>query len=104
MSGRNAAAKGLPDSNHIEIVEAYEELFCSVVDTHGQGGGFPDLVCGIAGVTCLVEIKTEAGQLEASQIRFQRDWRGSKVTVVRTRADVINHVQNVRERVSRSKS
>lgn len=98
---RHAAAKGLPDSNHAEIVAAYEELYCSVQDTHMVGGGFPDLVVGIAGVDCKVEVKTETGQLEPSQIRFQRDWRGSKVVVVRTRADVQNHVLEVRQRISR---
>jgi hypothetical protein len=98
---RNAAAQGRPDANHAEVVGWYEELYCSVVDTHGQGFGFPDLVVGVAGITELVEVKTEAGQLEPSQIRFQRDWRGSKVRVVRTRADVILHVQTIRERVSR---
>jgi hypothetical protein len=99
---RNPAAKGLPDENHADVVGWYEELFCSVVDTHALGFGFPDLVVGIAGRTELVEVKTEDGQLEASQVRFIRDWRGSKVTVVRTREDVINHVQRVRGRASRS--
>ena len=98
---RNPAAQGAPDSNHADIVQAYEDCYCSVQDTHALGFGFPDLVVGIAGQTELVEIKTDHGRLEKSQIRFQRDWRGSKVTVVRSQADVINHVQNVRERVSR---
>lgn len=101
MSGRNAAAKGPPDANHAELAAVYEELYCSVVDTHGLGFGFPDLVVGIVGQTELVEVKTEFGTVEKSQVRFQRDWRGSKVTIVRTRADVINHVQRVRERISR---
>lgn len=101
MSGRNAAAKGAPDENHADVVGWYEELYCSVADTHIVGFGFPDLVIGIAGLDCKVEVKTENGILLPSQVRFQRDWRGSKTTVVRTRADVINHVQNVRERISR---
>jgi hypothetical protein len=98
---RHAAAKGKPDANHGEIVAAYEELYCSVVDTHGQGFGFPDLVVGISGHTCLVECKTDEGELLLSQRRFQRDWRGSKVEVVRTREDVLKHVQRVRQRVSK---
>lgn len=102
MSGRNAAAKGLPDANHPEIVAQYEELYCSVIDLHGIGFGCPDILVGIAqSVNELVEIKTEFGTVEKSQVRFQRDWRGSKVTIVRTRADVIHHVQRVRERISR---
>jgi hypothetical protein len=98
---RNPAAKGAPDANHADVVGWYEDLGCSVVDTHGVGGGFPDTVIGIAGVTCLVEIKTETGILLPSQIRFQRDWRGSKVQVSRTLGDVIAHVQSVRRLVAK---
>lgn len=100
---RNPAAQGRADGNHSEVRGWYEELYCSVVDLHGVGFGCPDLLIGLAGRSELVEIKTDSGQLEASQVRFQRDWRGSKVAVVRTQADVANHVQNVRERVSRGK-
>ena len=99
---RNPAAQGRPDANHAEVKGWYEELYCSVVDLHGVGFGCPDLLVGLAGHTDLVEVKTEAGQLKPSQKRFQSVWRGAKVVVVRTHADVINHVQNVREFGSRS--
>lgn len=95
------ATRSLPDTNQDQVIAWYEQLFCSVADTHGVGFGFPDLVVGIAGCNELVEVKTEAGHAEASQLRFERDWRGAKITTVRTQADVINHVQNVRERISR---
>jgi hypothetical protein len=98
---RRPAAQGRPDRNHAEVKGWYEKLYCSVVDTHEVGGGFGDLVVGIAGHTDIVEVKTESGHLEPAQVTFHRDWRGSKVVIVRTQADVINHVQNVRERVSR---
>jgi hypothetical protein len=98
---RNPARQGKPDSNHAEIAGYYEALYCSVFDSHECGLGFPDLVVGVAGVTCLVEIKSEDGELRASQNLFIRSWRGAKPVVVRTQADVINHVQGVRERVSR---
>lgn len=98
---RNPAAQGRADKNHSEVRGWYEELFCSVVDLHGVGGGCPDLLVGFAGRSELVEVKTEHGQLEPSQVTFGKTWRGSKITVVRTHADVINHVQNVRERISR---
>jgi hypothetical protein len=97
---RNPAAQGKPDSNHADVVGWYESLYCSVFDSHACGLGFPDLVVGIAGVTCLVEIKSEDGELRASQNLFIRTWRGAKPVVVRTQGDVINHVQSVRERVS----
>jgi|HubBroStandDraft_5_1064220.scaffolds.fasta_scaffold21057_5 hypothetical protein len=100
---RNPAAQGRPDSNHSEVVGWYEELYCSVVDTHELGGGMGDLLVGIAGVNDIVEVKTDGGQLLPSQVTFHRDWRGRKPIVIRTQADVINHVQQVRERVSRGK-
>lgn len=100
---RNPAAQGRTDSNHTEIVRAYEEMFCSVVELHKVGFGCPDLMVGCAGRTELVEVKTEHGQLEPSQIRFQNDWRGSKVVIVRTAIDAQNHVLNIREKQATGK-
>lgn len=97
------AARSVPDKNQTEVAGWYEELFCSVVDLHGVGFGCPDLMIGLAGRTELVEVKTEAGNAEASQVRFNRDWRGSEVKTVTTHADVIAHVQEVRERISRGR-
>lgn len=84
------------DANHHVIVAAYEKLFCSVIDTSMVGFGFPDLVIGCAGITELVEVKTEEGGLESSQERFVRDWRGSKVRIVRSESDVADHVTTIR--------
>jgi hypothetical protein len=95
---RRPAAQGKPDENQAMIVSTYEALYCSVVDTHELGGGFPDLVVGIAGITCLVEVKNADGTLKRSQETFKLDWRGSKPEVVRTEADVIAHVRRVRMR------
>jgi hypothetical protein len=97
-SVRHPAAQGRPDANHNQIADAYRSLYCSVFDSHACGLGFPDLVVGIGGVTVLVEIKSEDGELRASQNLFIRSWRGSKVEVVRTTEDVIAHVQRVRSR------
>jgi hypothetical protein len=89
------------DDGHRKIVEWYEELFCSVLDLHTMGHGCPDLLIGCAGRDELVEVKSEVlGQLESVQVMFAKNWRGRKVTVVRTHADVINHVQNIRERAA----
>ena len=95
---RNPAAQGLPDANHAAIVKAYKDCYCSVFETHHVGFGFPDLIIGVGGVTCLVEIKGEDGHLRASQETFISTWRGGKVEVVRTRQDVIDHVTRVRSR------
>lgn len=97
------AARSVPDKNQAEVISWYEELYCSVVDLHGIGFGCPDLMIGLSGRTELVEVKTEVGHAEATQVRFNRDWRGSKVKTVTTHADVIAHVQDVRERVSRGR-
>lgn len=98
---RNPASRGLPDANQPQIVALYEALGCSVVDTHGLGFGYPDLTIGIGGVTELAEVKTEVGSLSDSQIRFSRDWRGSKVRIVRNENDVIQHVTDVRRKSAR---
>lgn len=97
---RHFAVQRKPDANHAQVKAWYEELFCSIVDLSGVGFGCPDLLAGIAGRSELVEVKTQDGDLEPSQIRFQREWRGSKVTVVVTREDVVAHVQRVRSRFS----
>lgn len=101
MTGRSAvrAAMGNRDANHIELTKLYEQLGCTVVDTHGVGFGFPDAVVGLVGVTELVEFKTEDGQPNTAQERFSRDWRGSRVRIVRSAADVLAHVSEVRRRV-----
>lgn len=92
------------DGNHAEVIGWYEELFCSVLDLHKVGGGCPDLLVGCAGRDELVETKPEGGQLRPNQVTFNKTWRGRKVTLVRTQADVIAHVQELRERVSRGRA
>lgn len=102
MTGTSAmrAAMGRRDANHREITEAYEALYCTVVDSHSLGLGFPDLICKVTTkrgpVVALVEVKTADGKLSPSQLRFIGEW-GSCVTVVQTREDVFAHVQRVRD-------
>jgi len=86
------------DANHNEVVAAFEEVFCSVFDAAPMGFGFPDLVVGCAGITLLVEVKTEHGRLEKSQERFIRDWRGGKVHIVRSRDQAIDLAQATRSK------
>ena len=101
---RRPAAQGKADSNQRDIVRAYTELHCSVLDLHAVGGGCGDLLVGIAGlVNDLVEIKLEDGQLRPSQVTFNRDWRGPKVIVIRSRADAIAHVKRVRDQLFKPK-
>ena len=100
---RNPAARGRADSNQAEIVVQYEELFCNVLDLSHVGFGCPDLAIACSGRMELVEVKTDAGNLNAAQRRFAEVWRGPKIVIARTKADAINHALNLRERVSRGR-
>lgn len=93
---RNPAAQGRPDANQSMVVKWYEELFVSVVLLDKVGSGCPDLMIGCAGLTELAEVKTEDGELLPTQLRFARDWRGSKVRLIRDQQDVIEHVTRMR--------
>lgn len=98
---RNPAAQGRADANHVELAAVYEELFCSVVNTYHVGGGFPDAVIGCGGLSALVEFKMPDGRKTPAQETFHKTWRGSKVEIIRTREDVIAHVQRIRSRFSK---
>ena len=89
------------DAIHDEVVKWYQALFCSVLDLHTLGFGTPDLLVGSAGRCELVEVKSDQGRMRGSQQRFARDWRGGKITVVRSQADVLNHILNMREKQCR---
>jgi len=99
MSARAKAARGVRDSNHSEIAAAYEELFCLVQDTSIVGGGFPDMVVRIptrrGPVVALVECKVVWGTLSIAQQSFAALW-GSACVLVRSRQDVLAHVERVR--------
>lgn len=86
------------DANHCQVLAWYEELGCSVADTHAAGLGVPDAFVGCVGQCHPVEIKTDEGRLLPSQETFIAKWRGSPVRVVRTQQDVIDHVQDMRKR------
>lgn len=97
---RNPAAQGRRDANHADVTQWYEQMFCNVIDYSHVGFGHPDLGIACAGRFELSEVKTEDGELNAAQKRFHRDWRGPKIPIVRTREDVIAHVQDIRRRVA----
>lgn len=98
---RNPAAQGRPDANHTEIVAAYEALYCNVLDLSHVGFGCPDIGIALSRRMYLREIKTTAGNLSPSQIRFANVWRGPEIKVIRTVADVENDVLLLREQISR---
>lgn len=90
---------GKRDANHNDVVGWYRQLGCSVAETQDAGLGVPDLFVGCCGVSDPVEVKTEDGALNPSQKTFIRDWRGSAVAIVRTQAEVVAHVHDMRRRV-----
>lgn len=98
MSIHKHSAFSRMDDNHTHLTEMYEALHCSVVDTHELGFGFPDAVVGCGGLTALVEFKSTDGTLTPAQTRFVREWRGSKVQIIRSTDDVIAHVTQMRAR------
>lgn len=85
------------DRNHPEIVRAFRELNCSVLDLGQIGGGCPDLLVGVRGRNLLVEVKDGEAipskrKLTPDQEEFFATWRGSKV-VVETVDDVVTMVR-----------
>lgn len=81
-----------PDSNQQDIIDALEKIGCVVYDATRVGGGFPDLVVGRSGLCCLLEVKTDSGQLNTKQRRFHEMWTGCTF-VVRSPMQAIETVQ-----------
>jgi hypothetical protein len=100
MPRRRAVYK--TDTNHAEIIAAFERLGCSVADLSGAAGdsvrniGLPDLLVGIAGVDLLCEVKRPEGKVHRDQQGFYGRWRGRPPVVVRTPMDAEHVVQAVR--------
>ena len=84
------------DANQTELVQAFERLGCSVIDLSSVGSGCPDLAVSVCKVTVLVEIKTEDGTLEPSQIRFHRENK-SWIETARNLEDVEDIVRRMRQ-------
>jgi len=106
MPGKSAipAARGERDANHAELAALYEQLGCSVVDTHTLGFGIPDSIVGVqGGAMCWVEYKTADGEMNAAQQAFTERWRGPPVRLVRNSQDVIEHVTEIRRAIRRAR-
>ena len=78
---RNPAAQGKADANQKEIMKALEQVGCTIEDASSMGKGFPDLIVGRAGVTYLLEVKSEKGKLNPTQTEWHDEWRGQKAIV-----------------------
>lgn len=75
------------DTNHVNMVEAFRSLGCSVLSLAALGKGVPDLLVATKGITWLIEVKMPKGKQTADQIKFAKQWRG-KQTIVRDVAGV----------------
>lgn len=95
-------ARGRTDANQVEIVKYLRTLGMKVEIASNIGGGFPDLIVGFRGVTCLVEIKdggkvASARELTQAQVEWHALWSGHAV-VCESKEDaataVIEHAKN----------
>lgn len=82
---RRAARK---DANHPEVVQAFRDLGCSVLDLARMGEGCPDLLVWIPSRVkmTLVEVKNgakapSARKLTPDQEKFFKAWHGPVVVV-----------------------
>lgn len=76
------------DSNHGQVVKAFECAGASWLNIEGTTPGAPDGALGVSGHTYLVEIKPDtklaAHKPRPSQVEFAAKWRGSPVHLVRS--------------------
>ncbi len=78
------------DRNQSVIIAALRSVpGVSIRSLAGQGNGIPDLICGIHGVTYLIEVKDgakvpSAQKLTPDQQTFVATWTGAPVVVLRS--------------------
>lgn len=95
------------DGNHDAIKSDFENMGCTVIDTHATGiPGFPDLVVGCLGVNHLVDVKdplTAYGRagLNENQSAFQQHWNGGPIFVAMCTDDVVDLVHTWRAHVAK---
>ena len=77
------------DANHAQIVKDLRILGYQVHEMKSVGGGFPDLLVAHHGKMCLMEIKTEDGELNDKQKQWHNTWQGPEVAIVRTTEQAI---------------
>jgi len=88
MSKRVRGFHRRTDANHKEVLNAFRQLGCSVVDLRLVGKGCPDALVGYRGRDRLIEIKRPGKDPSADQERFYGLWKGAAPVVVRTVEDV----------------
>lgn len=88
------------DANHGEIKAVFERLGCTVIDTHAIAGAL-DMLVGVAGVSCLVEVKDgskppSARKLTDPEKKTIDEWRGFPCAIVTSTDEAVLLVGNLR--------
>ena len=88
------------DANHGAIKAVFLRLGCTVIDTHAIAGAL-DMLVGVAGVSCLVEVKD--GSKSASKRKLTPaeqetidSWRGFPCSIVINEGEAELLVRNLR--------
>jgi Holliday junction resolvase len=82
------------DSNQKDIVQAFKELGCSVLDLSRVGQGCPDLLIGYKNKCAMVEIKSSnKAHFTEPQLKFIKNWKGSSITRIDSVEGVIRLVK-----------
>lgn len=84
------------DSNQNDIVAALRGAGAFVQHLHQVGNGCPDLLVSYRRRAFLLEVKSEDGELDDSQVTWHRQWRGPPVSVVRTPHEALEAIGAVR--------
>lgn len=98
----SATKKHHRDANHGEVQTELEQLGASVVDLSRVGDDLPDLLVGFCGRDFKVEVKAPKGKQSDGQKDFARDWRGSKVVVIRSRIEAREWYLRTRHEMTRA--
>lgn len=77
------------DANHSAIVKDLRLLGYQVHEMKSVGGGFPDILVARHGKMCLMEIKTDDGELNEKQKKWHDEWQGPPISIVRTTEQAI---------------
>lgn len=90
------------DANHKDVADTFRALGCSVFETDRVGGGWPDAVVGLLGVSHLIEIKNPEthygrGGLNTNQSAFSAAWKGSPIIVITSPDEAAAFVLNKRK-------
>jgi hypothetical protein len=86
------------DDNQKQIVECLRRAGFTVEHLHTQGGGCPDLLCGISGQNFLIEIKDgkkKTAKLNELQENWHSTWKG-QVSVIKTIDECLDFINKAK--------